>query len=68
MTKKERIADLERRVAELEARPVYYQPTYYQPWWGINPPNYPYQLTVPWFTTTTVGTTSSSALDIVGVN
>jgi hypothetical protein len=35
MTKKERIAELERRVAELEA-----QPAVYQPWWGLTPPSF----------------------------
>ena len=32
MKNKERIEELERRVAELEARPAY------QPWWGLTPP------------------------------
>ena len=32
MKNKERIAELERRVAELEAQPAY------QPWWGITTP------------------------------
>ena len=34
MSKKQRIAALERRVAELEARPI----TYYAPISGVNPP------------------------------
>lgn len=54
MKNKERIADLERRVAELEARPaqIYYYLPYYQPnWWGTIPPVYPYRGTA---TTTTV--------------